>query len=236
MNSEKIAYFDDGLELEGHLVYDDSTQDRRPAVLICHAIRGQDDFARAKAEEIARLGYVEFALDVYGKGVWFENIEATREIHDDLEEHRLKLRGRVQAGLEALVDLPMVDPDRAGAIGYCFGGMCALELARSGAGVMGVVSIHGQLDSPAVEDARNIRCKILALHGFEDPLTRDQVEGFEEEMNAAGVNWQLHVYGGTFHSFTNPAANNREGGLLYDPLADRRSWQAMTHIFEEAFS
>ena len=236
MKSEPIPYFDDNSELEGHLVYDDSRQEPRPAVLICHAIRGQDDFARSKAEEIARLGYIGFALDVYGKGVAFENIEDARAIHDELEEDRMKLRRRVKAGLEAVRGQSMVDPTRVGAMGYCFGGMCALELARSGADVLAVVSFHGQLDSPHVEDAKNIQCKVLALHGYEDPLTRDRVKDFQEEMNGAEVDWQLHAYGGAFHSFTNPAANNRERGLLYDPLADRRSWQAMTNFFEEAFS
>jgi dienelactone hydrolase len=236
LNSETISYFDNGLELKGHLVYDDSPQERRPVVLVCHAIRGQDNFARSKAEEVAQLGYVGFATDVYGKGVTFENTEDARKIHNELEEDRLKLRRRVNAGLEAIRGQPMVDPSRVEARGYCFGGMCALELARSGADVLGVVSFHGQLDSPHVEDARNIECKVLALHGYEDPLTRDQVEGFQEEMNGAEVDWQLHVYGGTFHSFTNSAANNRERGVLYNPLADCRSWRAMTHFFEEVFS
>ena len=236
MESETISYFDDRLELEGHLVYDDSTPERRPAVLVCHAIRGQDEFARSKAEKIAQLGYVGFATDVYGKGVTFENIEEARVIHDELEKDRMKMRRRIKAGLDAIRDHPMVDPSRVGAMGYCFGGMCALELARSGADVLAVVSFHGQLDSPHVEDAGNIECKVLALHGYEDPLTRDQVEGFQKEMNGAGVDWQLHIYGGAFHSFTNPAANNRERGLLYDPLADHRSWRAMTHFFEEVFA
>ena len=236
MKSDKISYFENSLELEGHLVHDDSTPERRPAVLICHAILGQDDFARSKAEEMARLGYVGFAIDVYGKGLAFENIEDAREIHDELEKDRLKLRRRVNAGLEAIRSQQMVDPNRVGAMGYCFGGMCALELARSGADVKGVVSFHGQLDSPLRGDAGNIQCKVLALHGYEDPLTRDHVESFQEEMNEAGVDWQLHVYGGAFHSFTNPAANNRARGVLYDPAADRRSWQAMTHFFEETFS
>ena len=236
MKSEKIPYLDDGLKLEGHLVHDDSTQARRPAVLVCHAIRGQDGFARSKAEEIAKLGYVGFATDVYGQGVIFESVKDAREIHDELEEDRFKLRRRLNAGLEALRLHPMVDPDQVGAIGYCFGGMCVLELARSGADLLGVVSFHGTLDSRHIEDAERIRCRVLALHGYEDPITRDQVEGFQEEMNGAEVDWQLHVYGGAFHSFTNPAANNRERGLLYDPLADRRSWQSMTRFFEEAFN
>ncbi|MEE8350070.1 MAG: dienelactone hydrolase family protein [Acidobacteriota bacterium] len=236
MQSETLTYRDEELEMKGHLVYDHSTAERRPAVVVCHAIRGQDDFAREKAEEIARLGYVGFAIDVYGQGVAFENIEDAREIHDELENDRLKMRRRLTAGLKAVSSQERVDSHRVGAMGYCFGGMCALELARSGAQVRGVVSFHGQLDTPHPEDAGNIQGKVLALHGYDDPLTRARVEDFQKEMNEAGVDWQLHAYGGTFHSFTNPAANNREKGLLYDPAADRRSWLAMTHFFEETFS
>ena len=235
MKTVKIPYYDDDLELEGHLVYDDSQGGKRPAVLICHAIRGQDEFVLSKAEEMGKEGYVGFALDMYGKGLTFETIEDAGEIHDEFEKDRMKLRHRVNLGLSALSSQDVVDSDRIGAIGYCFGGMCALELARSGAAVRGVVSFHGLLDTRRMEDAQNIQCKVLALHGYEDPLTRDQVEGFQQEMNQAAVDWQLHVYGGACHSFTNPAANQPERGLRYDPSANRRSWRAMMNFFQEIF-
>ncbi len=150
---------------------------------------------------------------------------------------RALMRARMQAGLDVLRSSPLCDPKRVAAIGYCFGGMCVLELARSGADVAGVVSFHGGLDTPAPADAKHIKCKVLVLHGGDDPhVPRKDVEAFEDEMRAGGVDWQLVIYGGAVHGFTNSAAgSDKSRGVAYDAEADRRSWEAMKSFFAELF-
>ena len=147
------------------------------------------------------------------------------------------LRSRVTAALGVLRDQPSCDSERIAAIGYCFGGLTVLELARSGAAVAGVVSFHGGLDSPTPADAKQIRGKVLVLHGADDPhVPPADVAAFQAEMRAAGVNWQFTAYGGAVHSFTNPnAGNDNSKGVAYNAQADRRSWQAMTNFLRELF-
>jgi dienelactone hydrolase len=198
---------------------------------------GLTDYEKRRAEQLAQLGYVAFCADVYGKGIRPKDrqeagVEATKYKAD-----RALLRARVNAALDELKRNALADPKRIAAIGYCFGGTAVIELARSGAEVAGIVSFHGGLDSPAPADGKNIKCKVLACHGADDPFVpAKELAAFEDEMRAANVDWQLIQYGGAVHSFTQPmAGNDNSKGAAYNEKADQRSWQAMKDFFAEIF-
>jgi len=232
-----IEYTQGDAVLEGFLAWDDETTGMRPGVLVVHDWVGVSPYVQARCEQLVRLGYVAFAPDIYGKGVRPQTPQDAGKQAARFVGDRTLLRARVNAGLAVLADQPVVDRRRIAAIGYCFGGTAALELARSGADVAGVVSFHGGLDSPTPADARNIRAKVLVLHGGDDPLVPPaQVEAFQNEMRAAGVDWQLVAYGGAVHSFSRPdAGSDPRTGVAYDERADRRSWAAMRAFFAEIF-
>lgn len=223
--------------LEGLSVYNDSIQGKRPAVLVFHAWKGLTDYEKKRAEMLARLGYNVFAADVYGKGIRPQTLQAAAAEAGKYKNNRPLLRARARAALEVLAGHELTDPKHIAAIGYCFGGTTVLELARSGAEVNGVVSFHGGLSSPAPADARNIKAKVLALHGADDPnVPPQEVAAFEEEMRQGGVDWQLVAYGGAVHSFTDwTAGNDNSKGAAYNERADRRSWEAMKLFFAELF-
>lgn len=233
---EKLAYHHAGTELEAHLALPPGGAPR-PAVLICHAWRGQSEFERGKAERLAsELGYVGAAHDVYGRGVLGATAAENAKLMTPLRRDRGLLRARLLAGLDAVRAHPRVDPARVAVIGFCFGGLCALDVARAGADVRGVVAFHGLFEPPEGLEIGPVRAKVLALHGHDDPMaTPEQVLAFETEMTKLGVDWQVHVYGGTKHAFTNPEANDDASGTVYQPLADRRSWQSMRAFLEELF-
>ncbi len=237
MHTELIEYQDGDTTLEGFVAWDDSVSGPRPAVLVGHDWSGRRDFATAKAEEMAKLGYVGFALDMYGKGVFGGDgdVELNSSLMNPLAENRTALRARMQAALDAVRGLDVVDAGTVGAMGYCFGGMCVLELARAGADVKGVISIHG-IFTPGDVPNENITAKVLCLHGQDDPMVPpEQVLDFENEMSAAGADWQVHSYGGTMHAFTNPGANDPDFGVMYNPDADRRATQSIENFFTEVF-
>jgi len=235
--SNTVSYLDDGVLLEAFFAFDDAISARRPAVLISHAWGGRDGFVAEKAKKLAELGYVGFALDMYGKGVLGSGPEENAKLMQPFIEDRKMLQKRIQAALYAMKLLPWVDDTKIAAMGFCFGGLCVLDLARTGADIKGVVSFHGLLYQPGNTEGTAIKAKILALHGHDDPMgTVDHVVAFEQEMTDAGADWQLHVYGNTVHAFTNPVANNPGFGTVYQPDADRRSWQAMTNFFSEIFA
>ncbi|HET6420705.1 MAG TPA: dienelactone hydrolase family protein, partial [Geobacteraceae bacterium] len=191
-----------------------------------------------RVEQLARLGYVAFGADIYGKGIRPATPEAAaREAAKYRGADRSLLRERGLAGLDELRKQPNVDAGRLAAIGYCFGGTAVLELARSGADLKGVVSFHGGLDTPNPADARNIRAKVLVFHGADDPhVPPPQVAAFQEEMRKGGVDWQMVFYGGAVHSFTNPdSGNDLSKGVAYNEKADRRSWEAMKLFLAEIF-
>ena len=237
MKTEKIEYSDNGVTLEGYLAYDDSVQGPRPAVLISHAWAGRTEFECQRAEALAKLGYAGFALDMYGKGVLGSTNEENTALMMPFIENRASLRQRITAGLNTLSGLDMVDSSKIGAIGFCFGGLCVLDLARSGADVKGVVSFHGLLNAPDNLANEAIKAKVLVLHGQDDPMAPpEQVAGFQKEMSDAGVDWQLHAYGNTVHAFTNPGANDPGFGTVYNADADKRSAIAMKNFFEEVFA
>lgn len=235
VKTEVVEYRHGDVVLEGYLAYDDSFQGKRPGVLVVHEWNGHNPYVRKRAERLARLGYVAFALDMYGKGVRAKNAKEAAALAGIYKGDRKLMRARAAAGLAVLRNRPETDPARLAAIGYCFGGTAVLELARSGADLVSVVSFHGGLDTPTPEDARHIKGKVLALHGGDDPyVPLKQVEAFQEEMRKGGVDWQFIAYGGAVHSFTNPeSGNDPSKGLAYNERADRRSWGAMKAFFAE---
>ncbi len=237
VQTQVIEYQHGDVILEGYLAYDDEIEGDRPGILIVHEWSGLGDYARSRAEELAALGYVAFAVDMYGQGIRPTTTEESAAQATIYRSDRQLMRDRVSAGLEVLLDQEMVDPERVAAIGYCFGGGTVLELARSGATIAGVVSFHGNLDTPDPSDAENIVAKVLVLHGADDPyVPAEQVEAFQTEMREAEVDWQMISYGGAVHSFTNPeAGDDLSQGSAYDEVADRRSWQAMHQFFNELF-
>ncbi|MGR9085981.1 MAG: dienelactone hydrolase family protein [Gammaproteobacteria bacterium] len=231
-----LDYRDGDVVLEAFVAYDGASSGLRPAVMINHAWGGRDAFVAEKARKMAELGYLGFALDMYGKGIVGSGPEENARLMQPFIEDRGKLRERMQAALAAVKSLPQVDPGKIAAIGFCFGGLCVLDLARSGADVKGVVSFHGLLGAPEGIRSDRIKARILALHGHDDPMVPvDQVVAFEQEMTRAGADWQLHCYGNTMHAFTNPAANDPGFGTVYQPVAERRSWLSMRNFLEEIF-
>jgi len=238
MHKQYVEYKDGDVTLEGYVAWDDNLSGARPVVLIAHDWTGRRDIPCGKAEEMAAKGYVGFALDMYGKGVFGkdDDVEGNSALMGPLAADRSALRARIVAALEAVKALEVADVNKIAAMGYCFGGMCVLELARAGADVRGVVSIHG-IFSPGDLPNENMTARVLCLHGHDDPMVPpEQVLAFEEEMSKAGVDWQVHVYGGTMHAFTNPGANNPDFGAMYNPDADRRSSQALQNFLDELFA
>jgi len=238
MKTQFLEYKDGETVLEAYVTYDDSKAGPRPAVLVAHDWSGRRAFATGKADEIAKLGYVAIAIDMYGKGVFGKDDDAdyNAALMAPLAEDRGILRGRIDAALTAVRELDVVDSSKVAAMGYCFGGMCVLELARAGADVLGVVSIHGIFSHGDVAN-KPITAKVLCLHGQDDPMVPpEQVLEFQNEMSAAGADWQVHSYGGTLHAFTNPGANNPDFGVQYNPVADKRASQSVKNFLTEIFS
>jgi dienelactone hydrolase len=237
VRTETVEYRHGDAVLEGYLAWPEGADDKRPGVLIVHAWMGLGDFVRERAQEMARRGRVAFALDMYGKGIRPKNRQEASQQATLYRSDRPLMRARAQAGLAYLAGREQVDPGRIAAIGFCFGGGTVLELARSGADVAGVVSFHGNLDTPDPEDARKITAKVLVLHGADDPHVPDeQVNAFIAEMRNARVDWQLVHYGGAVHAFTEPAAGDDPSrGAAYDETVARRSWAAMETFFTELF-
>jgi len=237
MHTEKYKYKHDEQEFHGFLAYDESAKKPRPAVMIVHDWSGCNEFARKKAERLAEMGYLGFAVDMYGEGRMGETIEEKQALMEPLMNDRQLLRERLIAALNTVKGLPETDQSRIAAMGFCFGGLCVLDLARSGAEVNGVVSVHGLLNKPEGIENQKIKAKILALHGYDDPMVPpEQVNTFCDEMTKDEADWQVHMYGHTKHAFTNPEANNKDLGTIYNPLAEKRSMLAAVQFLDEMFS
>lgn len=238
IETRSVEYRQGNTQLIGYLAFPKDVTGPLPGILVVHEWMGLNDYAKHRADQLAELGYIAFAADIYGDGKIAANREEAGKLAGSYKNDRPLLRARVAAGLATLKAQPGVTGDKIAAIGYCFGGTAVLELARSGADIAGVVSFHGGLDTPTSQDAKNIRAKVLALHGADDPyVPADQVAAFENEMRQAGVDWQLIVYGGAVHGFTNPAnGTDNSKGAAYNALADARSWVAMQQFFNELFA
>lgn len=232
-----VSYQEGDTKLEGFHVYDDVAAGKRPAIIVFHQWTGLTEYEKKRSRMLAYLGYNVLAADIYGAGVRPQPPEAGN-VAATYKNDRELLRKRALAALESLKADERTDPKRIGAIGYCFGGMASIELARSGADVACVVSFHGSLDTPTPATPGAIKARVLVLHGANDPhVTTDQVNAFEDEMRKAGVDWQLIKYGGAVHAFTQPGAGNDPSkGAAYNASADKRSWQSMQNFFNEVFS
>ncbi len=217
--------------------------ERRPAVLVAHTWGGQSDHERGTADKLAALGYVGIAIDVYGKERRGEHgtptaMAVNTALMTPFMQDRAMLRERLLAAVSFARTVDGVDPERIAIVGYCFGGLCALDVARSGTGdVRGAVSIHGIFAPPAIGEQARITAKVLILHGWDDPMAKpDDVLMVSKELTEAGADWQLHAYGHAMHAFTAPGANMPERGLQYSEPAARRSWQAMENFLAEVFA
>lgn len=234
--TQTVDYKDGSVPLEGFLAYKQA-EGRRPGILIVPDWMGLGEHYRSVAKKLAEMGYVAFAVDMYGKGVRPANAQEAAAEASKYKSNRGLMRQRVLAGLEELKKINEVDPNRIAAIGYCFGGTTVLELARTGADIRGVVTFHGGLDSPNPEDGKKIKASLLILHGADDPFVSQQdLAAFQDELRKAGVDWQMMYYGNNVHSFTVPAAGtDKKKGAAYDAKADKRSWEQMQLFFKEIF-
>jgi dienelactone hydrolase len=232
-----IDYRDGDARLQGYLVYDADIEGKRPGVLVAHEWWGLNDYARQRADQLAEMGYVAFALDMYGRGVRAKTRDEAAQLSGNFKGKPI-IRTRARAGLDVLLGQPTVDPRRVAAIGFCFGGTTVLELAYSGADLAGIVSFHGGLVNPKPEDLPRVKASILALHGADDPFVPPaQVDSFERALRDSNIDWQLVIYGGAVHAFTNPAAGtDKSSGAAYNERAARRSWRQMQLFFQEIFA
>jgi dienelactone hydrolase len=238
MKTYDVEYHDGPALLEGFVAYDDSKPGKRPGILLFPEWYGVASHAKARAKMLAELGYVALAADMYGKGIRpFAFADCTREAAV-YQNNRPLMRTRGHAALKVLLDHPEVDRSKIAAIGYCVGGTLILELARDGAKLDAVVPFHANFKTPTPQDAKNIKGRVLALHGADDPIVPDaEVLAFEKEMRDAKVDWQLVSYGNTVHSFTNWELDSDHGKpAAYNEASDKRSWVAMRNFFDEIFN
>lgn len=236
--TKDVQYADGDVVLQGYVAWDPAKVAKgAPGILVIHQWLGLTDYEKGRCKQLAELGYVAFAADIYGKSVRPTSIQQAGEVAGTYKNDRALYRRRLNLGLDQLRSQPGVAKDQVAAIGYCFGGTGVLELARSGAAINGVVSFHGGLDSPVPEDGKKIKAKVLICHGADDPFVpAKDIAAFKAELNEAKVDWQMIDYSHAVHSFTQPmAGNDNSRGAAYNEKADRRSWQAMRGFFNEIF-
>ncbi|PKL92247.1 MAG: dienelactone hydrolase [Candidatus Goldiibacteriota bacterium HGW-Goldbacteria-1] len=235
--TKSVDYEQDGVVLEGFLAYDDAVKGKVPGVLIIHEWNGLQDYMKKRAVQTAGLGYVAFAADIYGKGIRPKNREESGKEAGKYRGDRKLMRARANAGLNELKKFKFTDADKLAVMGYCFGGTAALELARSGAMIKGAVAFHGNTDTPDPRDAKNIKGRVLILHGAKDrSASCEAIDAFRSEMDNAGKEWEMVLYSGAVHAFTNPdAGSNTSTGAAYNKKADEKSWEQMKMFFKEIF-
>ena len=235
LETQNLHYRDLDLALTGFMAFDPAAGERRPGVLVVHGGAGLDDHAKGRARRIAEHGYVVFACDMYGDGV-AGNRDKVLACISTLRSDPGILCRRAEAGIDVLRSHPMVD-GRLAAVGYCFGGMTVLELARNGTNLVGAVSVHGSLETSQHVHPGAIKARILVCHGALDPhVPPDHVRTFEEEMIRVQADWQLFIYGTAMHGFTHETATGQQRGVKYDALTDQRSSKAIQTFFSEIFS
>lgn len=235
ITTKPIEYFDGKQKCIGYVAWDESVASARPCVLISHAWGGLDDFAQQQAVQMAALGYVGFALDNYGDGARPESVDDKMALMGPLKEDRKALLARVKAGMKAAAAMDEVDADHIAMIGFCFGGLCTLDLARSGADLKAAVSFHGLLDAPDFPK-KKIKAKVLVAHGWDDPMVdAGSVQALGEELTEAKCDWQIMAHGQTSHAFTVPDADDKKLGLKYNEASATRSWNAAFGLLDEVF-
>ena len=237
VTTREIEYQHEGQTFEGLLAFDDALDQPRPGVMICHAWNGRGEHDELAARRMAEQGYCGFAADVYGKGVKGETKEECTALMTPLMENRKALQGRLQAGLATMAAQAEIGTDQMAVMGFCFGGLCALDLARANASIRGAAAIHALLGETADLGAAPIEPKVIAFHGYDDPLAdADAQRAFAEEMTRRQADWQLHLFGGVAHAFTNPGADDPELGLKYDGVASARTAQGLDAFFDALFA
>ena len=235
--TKPVEYKDGHTTCIGYLAWDETYADPKPCVLINHAWGGQDGFAQDKAVEMAALGYVGFALDNYGDGALPETMEDKEAMMTPLVKDRAALLKRLKAGYKAAAALEQVDKTHMAAMGFCFGGLCTLDMARAGMDLKAAVSFHGLLNAPDGAKPKKIKPKVLIAHGWDDPMVpADHVVALGEELTASKCDWQLHAYGQTTHAFMVPEANNKKMGTVYNEDSARRATLASQDLLQEVFA
>lgn len=237
IHTEYIDYKDGDVQLQGYLAYDESKQDQRPGILVVHEWWGLNDYPKERAEQLAKLGYVAFAVDMYGKGVVAKTPGEAGKLAGSVRGNPELMRSRANAGLEILKKNKFVNTEKLAAIGYCFGGSVVLEMARSGADIGGVAAFHAGFGSGKLQAVENFKGEVLILHGAEDKAsTVEQALTFTKALDEAGVSWQMEIYSDAVHAFTNPnAGNDPSKGSAYNKKAAERSWETMKMFFNEIF-
>jgi dienelactone hydrolase len=233
--NEPLEYVDGEVLCEGHVAWNPSSGPKRPCVLIAHAWDGPNEQVRTTASDFARLGYLGFALDVYGKGIRGDPSDDNTKLMAPYIGDRALLRRRLLAAFATAKRHPFADPSRIAIIGYCFGGLCALDLARAAPPELrAAVSVHGSLNPPESSRVQQITAKVLVIHGWKDPFAlQEDVLALTRELSDAGSDWQMILYGQAAHAFTNRDAGNRRDGIYYNETANRRSWAATCSFLEE---
>jgi len=237
IKTEKVEYKHGETILQGSLSYDDKIRGKRPGIIVVHEWWGFGPYAQGRAEQLAKLGYIAFAIDMYGKGIRALNHQQAAGLSNIYRSDRHLMRERALEGLKILKNHKLTKKKKIAAIGYCFGGTTALEMARAGYDLKGVVTFHGGLQTPHPEDAKNIKGRILVLHGADEQfVSAEEVATFQDEMRKGQVDWQMIYYGGAVHSFTVPSAGDDPSqGTAYNEKADKRSWKTMKSFFNEIF-
>ena len=228
-----IDYFDDDTRLEG-ILYPHESNENAPVVLVVPTYAGRDQFTLDKAKSMNDLGYSGFAVDMYGEGRTGNSPEENMELMNNVLSDRQKLQKRMLSAIDAVKSETGADDSKIAGIGFCFGGLCVLDVARIGSDIAGVVSFHGIFNKPGNTEGNIIKTKILVLHGNDDPMVpHEDVNGLANELTESKADWQIHAYGSTSHAFTNKEANSPEMGMAYNPDADRRSWKTMQDFLKE---
>jgi len=239
VKTKKVEYKFDGITFIGQIAWDDASKDKRPGVLVVHEWWGLDDYAKMRAEQLAKMGYVAFACDMYGDG---KSVEASKEHAKDAGEMSSMVRknadvwrGRAKEALKVLADFEFTDKDRLAAMGYCFGGSTAIQLAATGADLKAIATFHAGLPKLKPEDAKSIKCKVLVCHGADDKfIAADAITGFKKSLTEAKVPLDFQEYPGAVHSFTVKGSEKHKiDGMAYNKDADEKSWASMTALFAD---
>ncbi len=237
VKTETVEYKYDGKTFKGMIAYDDAIQGKRPGVLVVHEIWGLNDYVKDRAKQLAKLGYVAFAGDLFGDGVVTTHPQEAMKMGTEVRKNREAWVGRAKAALKVLSENDKVDPKRLAAIGYCFGGSTAMVLAFDGTPLSAIASFHGAIVVPTPAEAKAIKCKMLICHGADDKFIKQEtIDEFKKVLTENKVDFQFEAYPGVVHSFTVPGSEKAGiPGLKYDEKADKQSWESMKKLFAEVF-